>query len=580
MTASVGEKSEESVTSPAENSELEAKSENDDPKGNSCFSEDGMETEIEVTPENSQNPDDKKKKKKLKKKKGESRENLNSEEEPKHPVEDEGNKDNKKMEQDEKHSEKNSDVERCGTDLSKPEKKSLARRIFGKRVNRRSTMNFLPFFCLTCIIPVIAVYCCDVIISVNVLQLDGVELVKRQDNLYNVCSIAPLRGLTFEYEHRIHNTVLKEVLRLRSERTKRQAPDIVEAQEGPELVTATDGRSTSNSQTTEMTSPTEPSSSEESVQNTQSGVASAIPSSDVNPTASEIVSIDETMKEENVTEQPDPTTTSAGYEMTTVCEIYQTTGNYCESDDYFVQRHREAVRQDKKNDWYSTELAVLKRYQQALFFLFTVIGVIFLMSSIALRFDAYFRERWSSSILVMFMLYMISMSLTAKVFAIQTGSNGLRCFLCRMVSYCDDIDPWNMSPSAGNFPLHINWTLVVVVSYVLKIYDCIAIGFLTLKFVLDSDNAWWVSVLKTVSWVIIFPLMVVTPTAGVIRYEVLPVTIPDNEAARLGFEIVFYIGVAFWALALIILPIFCKFYMCNDEPLEYDEDAEYDDDDY
>lgn len=175
-----------------------------------------------------------------------------------------------------------------------------------------------------------------------------------------------------------------------------------------------------------MTSPTEPSSSEESVQNTQSGVASAIPSSDVNPTASEIVSTDETMKEENVTEQPDPTTTSAGYEMTTVCEIYQTTGNYCESDDYFVQRHREAVRQDKKNDWYSTELAVLKRYQQALFFLFTVIGVIFLMSSIALRFDAYFRERWSSSILVMFMLYMISMSLTAKVFAIQTGSNGLR----------------------------------------------------------------------------------------------------------------------------------------------------------
>jgi len=52
------------------------------------------------------------------------------------------------------------------------------------------------------------------------------------------------------------------------------------------------------------------------------------------------------------------------------------------------------------------------------------------------------------------------------------------------------------------------------------------------------------------------------------------VTIPENNEAALAFEIIFYIGVAFWAMALAVLPFFCKTRMCN-QVEEFEDEEEY-----
>ena len=62
------------------------------------------------------------------------------------------------------------------------------------------------------------------------------------------------------------------------------------------------------------------------------------------------------------------------------------------------------------------------------------------------------------------------------------------------------------------------------VSFILKIYDCFVIGIITLKYILNFENdAWWAIILKIFGWILVFPLMIITPMAGVFRYSVLPV---------------------------------------------------------
>ena len=104
---------------------------------------------------------------------------------------------------------------------------------------------------------------------------------------------------------------------------------------------------------------------------------------------------------------------------------------FCENDHYFLQQHemmssKAQSRKEKEYDWYNYMSNLLYKYQQALFFMFTVVGFIFLLTSIGMRVDAVLNQKWSSSLLFIFLLYSISMSLTAKVFALQSGSNGVR----------------------------------------------------------------------------------------------------------------------------------------------------------
>lgn len=50
---------------------------------------------------------------------------------------------------------------------------------------------------------------------------------------------------------------------------------------------------------------------------------------------------------------------------------------------------------------------------------------------------------------------------------------------------------------------------------------------------------------------------------------------PEDLGAKLAFETIFYIGVAFWAVALAILPFFCKMRMCNRVENYEEEEEEY-----
>ena len=107
------------------------------------------------------------------------------------------------------------------------------------------------------------------------------------------------------------------------------------------------------------------------------------------------------------------------------------TNMFCQSELYFVQQHEELSNksrnyQKKEYDWYVNMNNVLFQYQQALFFMFTVVGFILLLTSMGSRVDAILNEKWSSSLLINFIFYTISMALTAKVFALQSGSNGVR----------------------------------------------------------------------------------------------------------------------------------------------------------
>lgn len=61
------------------------------------------------------------------------------------------------------------------------------------------------------------------------------------------------------------------------------------------------------------------------------------------------------------------------------------------------------------------------------------------------------------------------------------------------------------------------------ISFVLKLLDCFAIGIMTLKFIVDITEAWWVTCLKVFGWMFVFPMLIFTPMLGVARYVAIPV---------------------------------------------------------
>ena len=67
--------------------------------------------------------------------------------------------------------------------------------------------------CKICVVLPIAIYSCDVIIGVNVLEDPdlGLNLVKQQDNFFNVSNAPLLTVIDHPYSHKIPNTVLRVV---------------------------------------------------------------------------------------------------------------------------------------------------------------------------------------------------------------------------------------------------------------------------------------------------------------------------------------------------------------------------------
>ena len=89
---------------------------------------------------------------------------------------------------------------------------------------------------------------------------------------------------------------------------------------------------------------------------------------------------------------------------------------------------------------------------------------------------------------------------------------------------------------------------MVVACYVLKLFDCIAIGLTTLTFgrnrlqdlslsyilVCSKRDAWWKWVVKFLGWVVVFPWMIATPLFGVLRYQVISEVVSMDSIGKLS----------------------------------------------
>jgi len=247
---------------------------------------------------------------------------------------------------------------------------------------------------------------------------------------------------------------------------------------------------------------------------------------------------------------------------------------HCYNDKYFTKKLcRSAI--DQGQNWYRESYKTLGRNQQAYFFLYTVFGFILLLLSIGLRANLFIDDEWSSSIVIPVVMYTISTCLTANIFKLQSGNDGMKCFQCSIMAptpleipVCM-YSPWSFQYKANG----VSWNLVAIVSVALKLWDTVMISLITLKFVLNkSDTCCWIPT-KIIGWFIIFPLLIFSPCVGVFRFVVLPVMLDSGNVAFLVTEIIFYIGMVFWAATLIILPIFCKRRMCKKSSPFEDNDS-------
>jgi len=245
---------------------------------------------------------------------------------------------------------------------------------------------------------------------------------------------------------------------------------------------------------------------------------------------------------------------------------------HCHTLSYFYEQHQK-WQEESKEGWFEDISSSVSQLQQVLFIVFTIVGFFLAIVSVALRADMWFKDEWSSFILGTFAPYIVSACLAAKIFLLETGRGGLRCFVCRLSTTCSDIDP-SLS-ATNNYPGDFAWAKLVVASYIIKLIDCVIIGGTTLTFVMSKRDAIWASVVKFIGWIVVFPWLVATPLLGVYLYEVVESVTPDEQLAQIkpivtGF---FYTGAALWGVLVIAGPVFCKYRMCNNEenPLEKDD---------
>jgi len=245
---------------------------------------------------------------------------------------------------------------------------------------------------------------------------------------------------------------------------------------------------------------------------------------------------------------------------------------HCYTLSYFYEQHQK-YQEESKEGWFEDMASSVSQLQQVLFIVFTIVGFFLCIVSVALRADMWFKDEWSSFILGTFAPYIVSACLAAKIFLLETGNGGLRCFVCRLSTTCSDIDP-SLS-ATNNFPGDFAWAKLVVASYIIKLIDCVIIGGTTLTFVMSKRDAIWASIVKFIGWIVVFPWLVATPLLGVYLYEVIESVTPDEQLSQIkpivtGF---FYTGAALWGVLVIAGPVFCKYRMCNNDenPLEKDD---------
>ena len=92
---------------------------------------------------------------------------------------------------------------------------------------------------------------------------------------------------------------------------------------------------------------------------------------------------------------------------------------------YFYDQHN--MRAEKFSEgWFEYKSNKVAQLQQILFIIFTIVGFILCILSIALRADMWFKDEWSSFILGTFVPYIVSTCLAAVIYLHESGHGGLR----------------------------------------------------------------------------------------------------------------------------------------------------------
>ena len=97
---------------------------------------------------------------------------------------------------------------------------------------------------------------------------------------------------------------------------------------------------------------------------------------------------------------------------------------YIYFSDFYSKHEHTAVQRNE--GWFEFTMKQVSQLQQILFILFTIMGFILCILSIALRADMWFKDEWSSFILGTFVPYIISTCLAALIFVKESGKGGIR----------------------------------------------------------------------------------------------------------------------------------------------------------
>ena len=111
------------------------------------------------------------------------------------------------------------------------------------------------------------------------------------------------------------------------------------------------------------------------------------------------------------------------YKISVVRVVCQLVNNIYFSDFYSKHEHTAVQRNE---GWFEFTMKQVSQLQQILFILFTIMGFILCILSIALRADMWFKDEWSSFILGTFVPYIISTCLSALIFVKESGKGGIR----------------------------------------------------------------------------------------------------------------------------------------------------------
>lgn len=187
--------------------------------------------------------------------------------------------------------------------------------------------------------------------------------------------------------------------------------------------------------------------------------------------------------------------------------------------------------------WFEYEYQKVNTIQQILFVCFTIIGFALIIVSIGFRTDIFLKDEWTSSLILMFGPSIITACLQVVLLAKMDGKMGLRCFACHLSPTCQDIQPLTLN---FKWPGRIDWIFTFYLALAVKLFDMYVIAGITLTFILDMADVVIKSVLKIISWLILFPWILFTPVFGCayfVLFASLSSKMGENEAYFYGQDV-------------------------------------------